>query len=109
MIDKAELQFKQKLTARIAQADQWLAGLEQQWQNGISPAAIKLKLEQTPPFLRQEAQTRLARLTGTIQARLDKDAIAKIEMQFRQIADAGHRQQCLERLSQVDKELSGII
>ena len=107
LITDVDRDFKRRVNSRISEADRWLMTLEQEWQKGASPVTIMPKLGQPPSFLKPEARSKLEKLAKDVQQKLDEDAIATIEMKFREITDAGRRKRCLARLSQVEEELSG--
>lgn len=109
LINQMDSALRRQINSQIKQADQWLVSLEQEWRSDAKPAAIRIKLEQVPPFLKPESRSRLQQLKMAVQSRLDEDAIAAVEVKFRQITDAGRRQECLERLNQVNMELSGAL
>jgi hypothetical protein len=107
ILDKTEYLVLQQVAERLNEGERWLAQLEEKWKGGASAAEIKRQVEQAPRFLRPEAKARLDRLNTFVQAKLERDAVEQIEMEFRRIRDPNQRQRCLERLNQVHNELSG--
>lgn len=107
LVSQLDRALTHQISSRINQADQWLVSLEQEWRSNPEPAVISLKIDQPPAFLKPESRSRLHQLKTAVQSKLDEDAIAAVEMKFRQITDADRRQKCLERLKQVNMELTG--
>ena len=89
-------------------AEEWVSELERCWQEGGSPAELKRKLDSAPSdLLRPVDRERLNSLRQRVLARFDQDIALKLEAEFREITDAGRREECLARLERVHVELNG--
>lgn len=104
VIEEMRQAIEQRVQEDSRKAVAWLREREVEYRTGQSPVQIKEKLLRPPAFLPREAQTDLQSLNNQVQMRIDQDAVARIEDQFRRIADRKQREECLRRLELVLQE-----
>ncbi len=104
MVEKMQQTIERHVQEKRSQALEWLHRFEEEYRTGQSPVRIKEKLAHPPAFLPAEAKSDLQRLTEQVQMRIDQDAVARIELEFRQIVDRKQREECLRRLELVMQE-----
>lgn len=104
-IERASNQLGVYVQQKIEQARIWCDKLEKQLASGEVQKVIEA-LKVPPAFLQDADKKRIETLQQQVQAHLDQDVVAKIEAQFRQIADPALRQKCLDRLNDVHSENS---
>lgn len=104
MVEKMQQTIEQDVQEKQRRALGWLRSREEEYRTGQSPVHIMEKLAQPPAFLPPEARSDLQRLTEQVQMRLDQDAVAHIELEFRKIVDREQREECLRRLERIMQE-----
>jgi hypothetical protein len=104
MVEELQQTIAQHVQEKRSQALEWLRRLEEEHRTSQSPVRIKEKLAHPPAFLPAEARSDLQRLSEQVQMRIDQDAVARIELEFRQIVDRKQREECLRRLELVMQE-----
>jgi hypothetical protein len=104
VIEETRQTIERRVQENSQKAVTWLREREEEYRTGQSPVRIKEKLTRAPAFLPSEAQAELQSLNDQVQMRIDQDAIARIELQFRQIVDRKQREECLRRLELVLQE-----
>lgn len=104
MIEETQHSIEQRVQENRQRAIDWLRRLEEEYRTTQSPVHIKEKLARPPAFLPAEANRDLQKLIEQVQMRIDQDAVARIELEFRQIVDRRQRAECLRRLEQVMQE-----
>ena len=101
-------QVRRQITDQERDAQQkailWLETCEGELEQGTSLDDLKRKLDSPPTFLPPDYQPRLEALRNSLQARLDQDHIAQIEMLFRELGTPEKRQECLARLQRLAAE-----
>lgn len=90
---------------KIDETRMWCEKLEKQLQAGEVQKVLEA-LKAPPAFIYDTEKKRFEALQLQVQEYLDQDIVAKIEAQFRQIANPAIRQKCLERLSAITQEKS---
>lgn len=104
LVEETRQAIEKRMQENNQKAVAWLREREAEYRAGQSPVQLKQKLAQPPAFLPEEAQSDLQELSNQVQERIDQDTIARIEQQFRQIADRTQREECLRRLALVMQE-----
>ncbi len=101
-------QVRRQITDQERDAQQkailWLETCEGELERSTSLDDLKRKLDSPPAFLPPNYQPRLEALRNSLQARLDQDHIAQIEMLFRELGTPEKRQECLARLQRLAAE-----
>jgi hypothetical protein len=104
-IERASNRLGTYVQQRIEETRAWCERLEKQLATGELQKVIEA-LKMPPAFIPETEKKRIEALQLQVQEHLDQDIVAKIEAQFRQIADPSVRQKCLDRLSAITQDNS---
>jgi len=97
----SQLQLKTQVQEKTSEAHQWLEKVQELCATNEPLYKIIQALGVKQPFLLPDDQEKLIQLKQNVKHKQEEDVVARIENDFRQIADPKLRQECLQRLQAI--------
>ena len=104
LLQQARARIEMRVVAKQAEAADWFRQIAANARQQTASVQLLDKLKAPPAFLSREQAVTVHDLRRDLEQAIDRDVVARIEQQFRQIRDPQIRQTCLERLQQITHE-----